>query len=159
MRLWAFLRDAAPAAAEYTLGKFVKDLYSHGLLFLGERDTSVELSPGLTILHGEYATKRIETTLQNTLEMFGFQRSVIVGHVHRIGQTARRGQDYDVEGFATGCLCKLNPHYSRRRQNWQHGIALAYYDPNGRGANIYNIRFHSSGGKLRAYWGGKEYTA
>ena len=158
-RLWRYLRKNASAASEYALGKFIEDLTSHGILFLGEDADELELSPGLIIMHGRYATKNTATALKNTMDLYGYHRNVLMGHIHRLASLTKSGADYTVTAMASGCLTELRPHYNPRHQNWQHGIALAYYDSNSRDTALYNVEFIRSGGYLRAFWNQKEFRS
>lgn len=159
LRLFRFLRKNVPFTAEFTLGMFIEKLVSHGLIWLGEDNLVVELSPGLAIMHGRYHSKNVQTALRNTLMMFGYQRSVIVGHIHRIGYFVQQGHDFDVEAQSSGCLCRVKAPYDPYPRDWHTGIVLGVYDPNGRGVQTYNIKFIRQGGGLLAFWGGKEYRA
>lgn len=157
VRVWKFLRTRADIAAEYTLGKMAEDMAGHGLLFLGERANTIDLSPGFRIAHGHRASKNTATAIRGTLDDLGWQRSVAMSHVHRMAAYTKSGPDYSVTGMASGCLCELTPHYHDRPTDWQHGILLAYYDPNGRSVAMYNVEFIHQGGEYVAYWNDREY--
>ena len=160
-RLWRHLFGDSKFTADYTQAHVFQDLHAAGILLVEGMDgeAGVDLSPGLRALHGRYATKNIITAIKNTLEMYGNQQSVGFGHIHRAGELTIRGKFYDVRGVAVGCLCELQPHYSKYRQNWHQGVALWTYDPNGYETNVQNIVFNRDGKRLRAFVGGKEYSA
>jgi hypothetical protein len=157
MRIFRALRTGAKNVADYTLDYFVRDIRQHGSLWFGWSEYYIELSPGLVVLHGYHATKNIMTTIKNTMQRFGFQRSVVANHVHREGYYNMHGLDHDIQGWVSGCLCQLQPHYSPAPQDWNHGIVLGYYDPVSWHCALYNVRIMQIGSYYEAHWGDKAY--
>lgn len=160
IRIINYTRNTSPYASEYLIAGFLQDIVSNGVLWLGKNlhnNIALRLNERLTLLHGEFATKVLETTMKSHLEMYAYQTSVIFGHVHRSGSRWWRGINYDVQAVSCPCLCDLNPFYTKRRVNWQQGIALTHYDPNGTFQNTKVIDFTRNSGYLTAYYGDKEY--
>lgn len=153
IRLVKYSFGKAPNTAGYTVSKFWHDISSHGALYLGDTPY-LHLSPGVVLTHGSRTGKN---AVAKMLEMFGFQRTVIFGHIHSMRSEERRGVDYDVSGYSVPCLCELQPHYSTDLQQWQQGLLIGHYNPNGRECSFQNVRFFRSGGYLRAFLFDKEY--
>ena len=116
------------------------------------------LNDRLMMLHSEFATKILETTMKNTLEMYLYQTSVIFGHVHKSGQRWWRGLHFNVQAVSAPCLCRLDPHYNNRTENWQQGIVFTEYDPNGSWHDNTIIDFTRRNGSLVGQWGDREYS-
>lgn len=81
----------------------------------------------------------------------------VFGHVHRrewTTQTYWQPQRYEVESVCPGCLCHLDGRVAgtKKRQNWQQGIALIEYEPGGGGYRIELIPIDYATG--RALWRG-----
>jgi len=158
-RMYRYLRQNAPMFADFTLFHMMREFTNHGVVWLGEGIVDVHLSPGFVTLHGHYATKQRATTAMNHAFDYGYQRSTCAGHVHAFGSFILRGADFDVFNYTVGCHAELQPPYSPYRQNWQQGIGLCDFDPNGRALNFYQIAYHRIGSYLVAYWAGKRYQA
>jgi hypothetical protein len=157
-RLVSFLQKNAGAFSSYSLANLVEDFISHGTTWLGEELIDLELSPGLLILHGISATKNRATAAKNHHENpGGSQRSTVAGHVHAFGQYVVRGRDYDMYNHVVGCLADLQPPYSNRRQAWQQGILLGWYDPNGHYVSLSPVPFFRTNGHMISHFGDKEY--
>jgi hypothetical protein len=155
--LWQFLGEKARGSADYTLKNFVRELVEQGLIWMGSELDEVELSPGMMMLHGKFATKNVHTSLMNTLDLYGFQSSVVMGHGHREEVVMHKGKNYNTTAAMSGCTCSLKAHYSRHRTKWTHGIVLGFYDPVGYGAQLYNVSFQRIGQVMVAHYGDKEY--
>ena len=155
--LWQFLQSKGGATADYTLRNFVTDLADQGLIWMGSELDEIELSPGLMMLHGKYATLNVHTSLMNTLRLYGYQASAVIGHGHREETVVHKGKNYNITAAMSGCTCSLKAHYSRHRTTWTHGIVIGFYDPNGFGVQLYNVSFQKIAGMLVAHYGDKEY--
>lgn len=155
--LWQFLQANAGAAADYTLTHFVQEMVNQGLIWMGSELDEVELSPGLMMLHGKFATQNVHTSLMNTLKLYGFQASAVIGHGHREETVVVKGKNYDVTSAMSGCTCSLKAHYSRHRTSWTHGIVLGFYDPTGYGVQLYNVSIKKIGQDVVAHWGDRAY--
>jgi predicted phosphodiesterase len=86
--------------------------------------------------HGVNAAKSI-------LDDLGGQVSVLFGHTHKLQSFTKRGEDFPVVSYGSGCLCGY-PHYmkhGRMRGKWQLGTAIAEVDLNGREVIVHNLLF------------------
>lgn len=85
----------------------------------------------------------------------------IFGHIHRTELTSQTYWvpfRYEVQSFCPGCLCHLDGRVegSRKKQNWQQGIALVEYEPAGEGYRIDPIPISYEKGQ--ALWRGCEFV-
>jgi hypothetical protein len=146
-----------PQATGYTLDKFYHDISKTGTILTG--DNEVELSPGLAMKHGDRAQKVGATTARDMLYDMASKRALVAAHVHRAGSFYQTGKYGTAQAHVVGCLCINPPHYAKngKFQNWQQGLALVDFDPNGEGVHVQNLVFVRDGTRLRAWVGGKPY--
>lgn len=77
----------------------------------------------LYVEHGDRTSKHSGQTAKAVQNDKG--GSVIVGHVHRVGEYIKSDRNGYHEGYEQGCLCTLNPSYiTEDSTNWQHGFAI-----------------------------------
>lgn len=49
-------------------------------------------------------------------------KAVICGHTHRLGATVKRTYSSYHWAVETGCMCDLNPHWTKSRPDWANGM-------------------------------------
>lgn len=120
----------------------------------------VWLGPRLLAIHGDVARSGMGATVSALIR--GHDVTVVQGHIHRIELLARAsytGRDTDlVVGMSPGCLCRLDgavPGHQPRKQNWQQGIGIGFYDPETDEHAVYPISI--AGG--RAVYNGLTFAA
>jgi len=111
----------------------------------------------LVLRHGKRVSKHSAYSARMALEDQFFQQSVLIGHSHRQGTFMARGPRLMVGGWEIGCLCELEPLYTRH-PNWQQGIAFVTTGT-GHSFGVELITFTGKGRKRRAIWRGQEYEA
>ena len=79
----------------------------------------------LHIGHFDKITGNAASTAQSLIRDRGV--SVIQGHAHRVGMTAKTFLDRTLFGYENPCLCSLDPDYVNY-PNWQHGFTLIFAD-------------------------------
>jgi hypothetical protein len=103
----------------------------------GYPDNELLLNDGLAIEHGDTAKSDSGATTRYLLKYETTDYSRIYGHIHRhelAWKTVWKGQERRELCAATGgCLCRVDGGVPgvKDRQNWQQGLVLAHYDPNG----------------------------
>lgn len=122
------------------------DLDGMGIAYHGAYpDGEVWLNPRLLAIHGDVARSGLGATVTALLKKHDV--TVVQGHIHRIELLARasyagRGQGTLILGMSPGCLCRLDgavPGHSPRTQNWQQGIGVGFYDPEGDEHAVYPV--------------------
>lgn len=122
-RVWAFLTRLAPQF-RHTISKLVVDtIRKADGLWLGW-DTSEIALPGMLLAHGQGIVSGMYPA-RKLADYCATQESALAGHVHKFDNWSKRGSQGIVTYQTSGCLCQLQPKWSHRRQNWQHGIVLA----------------------------------
>jgi len=105
------------------------------------------LNSALRIEHGDKARAGMSDTVKAIIK--DEAESVIIGHIHRFESATKtlynaEGTEY-VGAYSVGCLCKLGngvPGANRHAQ-WQQGVALVHYDPDGTAYNIQPIHINN----------------
>lgn len=124
------------------------DGYPNGAVWLNDR---------LACVHGDKARSNPGDTAKAMIA--NATRSVIFGHIHRIERSTRtineRGGAKIITALSPGCLCRVDGVVPGHRldQNWQQGLAVAHYTPDGWHA-IETISIESG----EAVWAGRVYT-
>ena len=101
------------------------------------------LNNALRIEHGSVARAGLSDTVKAVIK--DESESVIIGHIHRFESVTKTLYGADGPTYATaqsiGGLCKLGSNIpgARKRAQWQQGVALIHYDPNGTAFNIQPI--------------------
>lgn len=164
-RRFHYLREKRDGTTEYTVLQMMRHIESLGSLqFNNTGDENwIKLSPGLKLRHGISASKNPGTVAKNTLEAgsgktyqgdAGVFYNVVYGHDHRMCAF----DYYGVQAIGAGCLCQTSPKYmGEDNPNWQQGLTLVTYDPNGRSMQAQNIKFSPTRRGLVAIFGEKEY--
>ena len=137
-RILRFLEESAPKLRKTVMRLWRETIRQNGAVYyLGEVDW-VRLGPVL-IMHGNRVCQHVA---RKVLDDVGGQVNVQFGHVHRLDEFIRIGEDYRVWSKAGGCLCQP-PHYLRGhpRSRWQLGTAVTYLDLNSRYARCDNLLF------------------
>lgn len=78
----------------------------------------------ILIGHFNKVSKHSGYTAKALVEMYG--KSIIQGHIHRLGIHYKRIHGQQLIGIENGCLCKLNPGYVMH-PNWQQGFTIIGY--------------------------------
>ena len=104
----------------------------------GYPDNELLLNNGLAIEHGDTAKSDSGGTVRYLLKYETTDYSRIFGHIHRhetAWTTTWKGSERrEIGAFSGGCLCRVDEGAVpgvKGRQNWQQGLILAHYDPNG----------------------------
>lgn len=139
-RIWAYVNGTAPTIRQTVIRRFIDIIRAGGrVLWLGEVD-AVRMGP-LVVMHGNRANKNVAESL---LSDAGYQVNVIAGHVHRLNEAHKRGEDFAVSAYTSGCLCKFPAHYHKRKKptvKWQLGTAVAEINLRGRDVSINNLEY------------------
>jgi hypothetical protein len=143
-RIWAYVNATAPAIRHTVTRRFIDIIRAGGrVLWLGEVD-AVRMGP-LVVMHGNRANKNVaESLLVDT----GYQVNVIAGHVHRLNEAHKRGEDFSVSAYTSGCLCQFPAHYHKRKKptvKWQLGTAVAEVNLRGRDVHVDNLEYQIDG--------------
>lgn len=79
--------------------------------------------------HGDLVSKHSGYTARAELDREGM--SGVSGHTHRLSAHYSRKRGGSYVWIEAGCLCDLNPQYINGTANWQNGVCLVEYKPNG----------------------------
>jgi len=100
--------------------------YPNGEFWLNDR---------LVCIHGDKARAGPGDTAKAMVS--NAVRSVVFGHIHRIERATRTLDERDgsrvISAVSPGCLCRVDwtvPGHARG-QNWQQGLSVAHYKPDG----------------------------
>ncbi len=139
----------------------MKRLAANGLMFLSDfsRENTIAITDNLLWYHGKHARKNriggakanyehVKHELQSKRDF-----TLVFGHVH----DPVYYKNIRANAYGSGCLCKLQPHYSRSSQHWQQGIVVSKFTHDW--DLTYNINFDRVDGALKAFnpFNGKEY--
>lgn len=166
-RIFAFLRASQGGFAEKNIAYFMSQLENQGVLQFtnsGMAENVLHMSPGLKLVHGvsdnasnasvgKAVIKRMAGTRMNGDA--GILYNTASGHVHRSFDYS----EYGIQHTNFGCLCKINPGYMAHTADWQPGIGVIEYEPNGRTVNTTRIDFYRVGDELRARYGEREFKS
>jgi len=103
----------------------------------GYPDNELLLNDGLAIEHGETAKSDSGGTVRYMLKYETTDYSRIFGHIHRheiAWDTTWKGLERrELCAASGGCLCRVDGGVPgvKQRQNWQQGLILCHYDPEG----------------------------
>ena len=109
----------------------------------GYPDGYYRLNNALRIEHGAVARAGLSDTAKAVIK--NESESVIIGHIHRFEAVTKTLYGANGPTYATaqsiGALCKLGSGVpgAKKRAQWQQGVALVHYDPNGTAFNIQPI--------------------
>lgn len=112
----------------------------------------------LLIGHFNKVNKHSGYTAKNLLEDKSI--SLIQGHTHRMGMSAKRLFDRTIVAYENGCLCNLHPDYVKV-PNWQQGFSIVHKHKKSDHFQVQQlfIVHGSHDGKYRTFYGDKAYTA
>ena len=161
-RLKSYLMSNASDFSGYTMHHFWSDIRDHGWLmfdsFLLGHEHLV-LNDALIASHGK-GGGQITSALKKMQAYTGGVYSVMFGHWHQNAYKHLVLPDGRVvESFACGCMCQLQPHYKTGLSQWQNGIIIGDFMPNGAYYSAQHIPFRSYNGMLMATVHGKTYKA
>jgi len=123
-------------------------------------DGEAPLNDRIWLSHGESVSSVPGGTARKMMD--GATVTRVFGHVHRRELTAQTywvPHRYEVESVCIGCLCHLDGRVegSRKKQNWQQGLAVIEYEPVGQGDyDIDLIRINYETGT--ALWNGQTFV-
>lgn len=147
------LEEAPPMSIPGLLG-----LERLGVNYIGDYPNGrVMLNQGIQIIHGNTARSGYGSTASAILNKASI--SVGYGHIHRmeyLSKTIWRGdQPSIIHAFSPGCLCRIDGKVpgSPREAEWQQGIAVVYYDPDGWEHSIEPIAINNG----KAHYQGRVY--
>ena len=146
---------------DYLQLEVMKRLADHGLMFLRDfsKENVVKITDTLIWYHGNHARKNrmggakanYETVKHHLQSKQDF--TLVFGHVH----DSVHYKNIRANAYGAGCLCRLQPHYTRHAQQWTQGMVVSKFT---RDWDLtYNIDFDRVGDKLTAFnpFNGKEY--
>lgn len=167
VRFFKYLYRHADALMEYDAIRLAKDLQKAGVLWLGVDEDRIllrrDVELGLydfKVLHGTYARKWATVAVRAEAEADMYIWDTVQFHVHRVNEHVHTmGDGRMIRLFEGGCLCHLQPHWSKTTKNWQQGIHLAAYHPTdlSQPAEYHNLLFRRDGQHLTAVLDGMEY--
>lgn len=139
-----------------------KEINSRNALMLNDL-TSIpifKISDGLIWAHGWYARKNRTANLKANYEQMLLETGMrttpdfVMWHTHSTASTSYNNANL----YNSGCLCNLRPSYTSKTPNWNLGIAISKFDPNGDRSETYNLVFRSENGRLRTTIGFREFS-
>jgi predicted phosphodiesterase len=131
----------------------MKSLTKHGLTFLSDfsRENIIRLTKRLYWYHGKHARKNrvggAKANYEHVKSALDLDHdfTLIFGHVHE----PTTYHYIKAAVYGSGCLCQLQPHYSRHRQQWGQGIVISRVD--GDQVQTYQVPYLNLEGVLSAY--------
>lgn len=157
-RIWAYINSTAPVFRRTVIHRFIDIIRAGGrVLWLGEV-TAVRFGP-LLVMHGNRANKNAAASM---LADTGYQVNIIAGHVHRLDEAHKSGEDFPVTAVTSGCLCQFPAHYHKRTKptaKWQLGTAIAEVNLRGRDVHIDNLEYQMDGAAVWARYERKTFSA
>jgi hypothetical protein len=160
IRFIRYVFTAAPHIASWGTEQFMQQVSRSGITWLGNGVSRLVMSKYKTlILHGEFARKGAGNSIRAQAEAEAyFYDLYIQSHVHRLGNFTRsRGDGSQVRGYEMGCIQNLQPLYTDRTQDWQHGIMLMCLSRNSAFPEVINVPFEECGKYLCARLDGNEF--
>ena len=125
----------------------------------GYPDNQLLLNDGLSIEHGSTAKSDSGGTVRYMLKYEASDYSRIIGHIHRheiAWTTTWKGTERrELCAASGGCLCRVDEGAVpgvKGKQNWQQGLILAHYDPNGWEHVLEPVRIWPSGERPSECW-------
>lgn len=79
----------------------------------------------LLVVHGRWANRHSAYSARAAIEKYG--RSVMIAHSHRLGAHFVSYYDDEFGAWENGCLCDLNPEWSKNN-NWQQGFSVVHVE-------------------------------
>lgn len=133
----------------------------------GYPDNELLLNDGLAIEHGDTAKSDSGGTVRYMLKYETTDYSRIFGHIHRheiAWDTTWKGQERrELCAASGGCLCRVDGGVPgvKQRQNWQQGLILCHYDPEGWKHLIEPVRIYpeTTGGPSVCWFRGQKLVA
>ena len=138
-RLESYISEKAPALFPYV--NLEKILGLHELRIKCYRGDSREnwmKYKNLYIGHWDKALSNSASTAQALLREKGV--SLIQGHVHRAGMTAKRFIDRTLYAYENPCLANLNSVDYVKDPNWQQGFTVVYFTEKNHHAYVVPIK-------------------
>lgn len=129
----------------------------------GYPDNEFFLNDGVAIEHGNRSKSDSGDNVKYILKYEASDYSRIFGHIHRFEQaykTIWKGNERrEIMSASAGCLCKVDGGVpgTKDKQNWQQGLMVVHYDPDGWDHVIepVKIRENQQGKKVCWYKGEK----
>jgi predicted phosphodiesterase len=101
--------------------------------------THLDILPKFLLKHGDKVRQQSGYSARAEHEQYGM--SGASGHTHRLGMYMIRDHNGSHMWWESGCLCQLNPEYTRD-PNWQQGMLLATFDTETAAPNIDPVFIH-----------------
>jgi hypothetical protein len=124
----------------------------------GYPDNELLLNDGLAIEHGDTAKSDSGGTVRYMLKYEATDYSRIIGHIHRheiAWKTKWKGRERrELCAACGGCLCSVDGGVPgvKDRQNWQQGVILAHYNPDGWEHVLEPVRIWPGGDRPAECW-------
>jgi hypothetical protein len=123
------LLSAANGTENYLQLEVMQRLADSGLMFLSDfsRENIVKINNSLYWFHGKHARKNriggAKANYEYVKHALQLDRdfTLVFGHVHDV----INWNTIKTEIYGAGCLCQLQPHYSRHSQHWKQGITIS----------------------------------
>jgi hypothetical protein len=128
----------------------------------GYPDNEFFLNDGISIQHGDTAKSDSGDTVKYKLKYETTDYSKIFGHIHRFEQaykTIWKGNERkEVVSASGGCLCSVDGGVpgNKDKQNWQQGVIVVHYDPDGWDHIVEPIKIRKQGDKKVCRYAGKK---
>lgn len=89
-------------------------------------DYPFEVLPGVVAIHGDKLGTRAGTSVHKEMEFFGLEKSVVMGHTHRLAIVYRAGFKRSVFGVESGHLMdqRKADYISYGTADWQMGFSV-----------------------------------
>ena len=101
-----------------------------------EESGAVVVNERLLVKHGHVVRKNSASSAAEEVRKNGC--SVIMGHVHRLGQFYVRSRAGVMTGVESGCICQYDPAYAEGQvMDWQHGLSFGTVSLKGRGFSVH----------------------
>lgn len=150
-RIDRYLADNAPELFPYVNIKDILDLKELAIEWVGSIHKENWFKyRDLYIGHYDKAAGNAASTAQSLLRERGV--SLIQGHVHKVGMTAKTFIDRTLFAYENPCLCLLENDYVKT-PNWQQGATVIYADKTTTWVSPIVIK------NRKFIWSGKEYSA
>ena len=168
--MWRYKKYRAqlPQSAERDIATHMETLLDIGVLQFsrGRQENVIQLSPGLTWLHGIFAAKTSVSNARNTMAMLVEQgrppSNVVFGHTHRASITHGHQIGYkSIKVVNSPSLCKNTGFdYLRlgKSNTWTLGVTVSTFHPQKWYTHIELVEYEEERGKLITHYNGKSYS-
>lgn len=136
-RLPRYLRDKCPELASVRANQIPLLLKLSSLEIEWVKYDKPYRMGHLTFCHGGQVLRPHSAyTARGIVERVG--GSVIQGDTHRLGAYHVTRWENDHAGWENGCLCRLDPEYTKGVPNWQHGFSIVHMQ--GKAPHLFSVQ-------------------